>query len=64
MWGSLSVRLGLFRSTTLIEIAKNRISFTRKKFAIKTPSETFHVFGVVTRKLNVARKITLAAIPE
>ena len=49
---------------TLIAMAKNRISFTKKKFVTKTPSDTFHVFGVVIRKLSVARKIIAAAMPE
>ncbi|ERB65343.1 hypothetical protein N779_10825 [Vibrio coralliilyticus OCN008] len=49
---------------TLIEIAKNRMSFTKKKLVTRMPSDTFQVFGVVRRKLSVATKITAAAIPE
>ena len=54
----------LFFSITLIEIARNNISFTKKKFVIKIPSDTFQVFGVVIRKLSVDRKITVAKTPE
>ncbi len=52
------------RSITLIAIAKNRISFTKKKLVTQIPSDTFHAFGVVIRKLSVTIKIAAAAMPE
>lgn len=48
----------------LIAIAKNRISFTRKKLVTKIPSDTFQAVSVVMRKLSVTTKIAAAAMPE
>lgn len=54
----------LLRSITSKAIATNTISLSKKKLVIKTPSTTFHVFGVVIMKLSVVIKVNRAKRPD
>ncbi len=40
------------------------MSLSKKKLVVNTPSTTFHVFGIVTKKLSVAINVSKARNPE